>query len=276
MHGPQEKVERERGSHIMSRFSLAELLTAQGRRWGWGVLSQGRRTWAFHPAGTVSRCGTRLQVCLGQEVRSPVFRDLTPSAALKGRKDHFQNVSFRATASWSPVPKGFRSRRGVPLTRSPELSWVSRLVATCWQMNHRRQTERERGASCLNTKPWGKRHEWWKNLLSQKWGRKQDLSSTCQGSGQWDQERVCSCDFKRGGLFSVYSIGIQNFCKLYSIKGYCKIVDILPCEWVTHSVVSYSLWPRGPPGSSHHGIFQARILEWVAFPFSRGSSQPKD
>ena len=25
-----------------------------------------------------------------------------------------------------------------------------------------------------------------------------------------------------------------------------------------------------------HGILQARILEWVAFPFSRGSSHPKD
>jgi len=25
-----------------------------------------------------------------------------------------------------------------------------------------------------------------------------------------------------------------------------------------------------------HGILQARILEWVAFPFSRRSSQPKD
>ena len=25
-----------------------------------------------------------------------------------------------------------------------------------------------------------------------------------------------------------------------------------------------------------HGILQARILEWVAFPFSSGSSQPKD
>ena len=29
-----------------------------------------------------------------------------------------------------------------------------------------------------------------------------------------------------------------------------------------------------PPGSSVHGIFQARILEWVAMPFSRGSSNP--
>ena len=25
-----------------------------------------------------------------------------------------------------------------------------------------------------------------------------------------------------------------------------------------------------------HGILQARILEWVAFPFSRESSQPRD
>ena len=25
-----------------------------------------------------------------------------------------------------------------------------------------------------------------------------------------------------------------------------------------------------------HGILQARILEWVSFPFSRGSSQPRD
>ena len=28
------------------------------------------------------------------------------------------------------------------------------------------------------------------------------------------------------------------------------------------------------PGSSVHGILQARILEWVAIPFSRDSSQP--
>ena len=29
-------------------------------------------------------------------------------------------------------------------------------------------------------------------------------------------------------------------------------------------------------GSSIHGIFQARVLEWVAMPSSRGSSQPRD
>ena len=30
-----------------------------------------------------------------------------------------------------------------------------------------------------------------------------------------------------------------------------------------------------PPGSSVHGILQARILKWVAISFSRGSSGPR-
>ena len=33
---------------------------------------------------------------------------------------------------------------------------------------------------------------------------------------------------------------------------------------------------RSPLGSSVHGTLQARILEWIANPFSRGSSQPRD
>jgi len=49
------------------------------------------------------------------------------------------------------------------------------------------------------------------------------------------------------------------------------------CAVHSCSVVSDSLRPYdcSPPGSVH-GILQARILEWVAMPFSRGSSQPKD
>ena len=31
-----------------------------------------------------------------------------------------------------------------------------------------------------------------------------------------------------------------------------------------------------PPGSSVHGILRARVLEWIAISFSRGSSQPRD
>ena len=46
---------------------------------------------------------------------------------------------------------------------------------------------------------------------------------------------------------------------------------------VSCSVVSDSLRTDcSPPGSSVHGISQARILEWVGIPFSRGSSRPRD
>ena len=42
------------------------------------------------------------------------------------------------------------------------------------------------------------------------------------------------------------------------------------------SVVSDSATPWSQPGSSVHGILQARILEWGAMPSSRGPSQPRD
>ena len=49
------------------------------------------------------------------------------------------------------------------------------------------------------------------------------------------------------------------------------------CVLVTQSCLT--LWDPmdcSSPGSPVHGILQARILEWVAIPFSRGSSQPRD
>ena len=55
-------------------------------------------------------------------------------------------------------------------------------------------------------------------------------------------------------------------------------------EWISlresesHSVMSNSCdsMDCSPLGSSVHGILQARILEWVAVPFSRGSSWPRE
>ena len=46
--------------------------------------------------------------------------------------------------------------------------------------------------------------------------------------------------------------------------------------WFSHLIVSDSRDPMdyNLPGSSVHGILQAKILEWVAISFSRGSSQP--
>ena len=53
-------------------------------------------------------------------------------------------------------------------------------------------------------------------------------------------------------------------------------------HWITSEVkvVQACLTSCGPmdcwlPGSPVYGILQARVLEWVAVPFSRGSSQPR-
>ena len=56
-------------------------------------------------------------------------------------------------------------------------------------------------------------------------------------------------------------------------------IDDIPYESKTIGVLVVSLCDPmdcSPPGFSVHGILQARTLEWVAIPFSRGSSQPRD
>ena len=55
-------------------------------------------------------------------------------------------------------------------------------------------------------------------------------------------------------------------------KGVCVLC------YAVASVVSDSSWPHGwyPPGSSVYEIAQARILEWIAMPSSRGSSWSRD
>ena len=51
-----------------------------------------------------------------------------------------------------------------------------------------------------------------------------------------------------------------------------KYMYVCVCVCESGSVMSNS----ATPWTVVHGILQARILEWVAFPFSRGSSQPRD
>ena len=49
------------------------------------------------------------------------------------------------------------------------------------------------------------------------------------------------------------------------------VVQLLSHAWLFRNRMDCS-----PPGSSIYGVFQARILEWVAISFSRGSSQTRD
>ena len=56
----------------------------------------------------------------------------------------------------------------------------------------------------------------------------------------------------------------------YILGTFCFCLVAKLCPTLCNSM-DYS-----PPGSAVHGISQARILEWFAIPFSRGSSQPND
>ena len=72
-----------------------------------------------------------------------------------------------------------------------------------------------------------------------------------------------------GYIFCLVSGILLVFTGLVGLK-------IMPLCGVLCSVVSDCLRLHGLPGSSVHFIFQARILEWVAISFSRGSSPPRD
>ena len=81
---------------------------------------------------------------------------------------------------------------------------------------------------------------------------------------------------------------LTDVCQLTIVKG--LIVPIRLNEWLIimlhyrcmctkllqSCLTLYSPMDCSPPGSSVHGILQARILKWVAMPSFRGSSQPRD
>ena len=76
------------------------------------------------------------------------------------------------------------------------------------------------------------------------------------------------CPQKLRGLMLPASIRLAvNRC--LSLRGACVLG-----AWV---VLPDSLRPTdfSPPGSSVHGVSQARILEWVSIPFSRGFPDPE-
>ena len=76
----------------------------------------------------------------------------------------------------------------------------------------------------------------------------------------------------QGGFVVLFRLMIsttsKNVKKVDSLEVEVLVTQLCPtvCDPVGYS----------PPGSSFHGTLQARILEWVAIAFSRGSSRPRD
>ena len=81
----------------------------------------------------------------------------------------------------------------------------------------------------------------------------------------WSADRKKQREYRGHSLYSLGKCNI-NSLGLASLKNSNKFWSI--------GSVSSSLAPE--PGYLVHGIFQARILEWVAISFSRGSSQSRD
>ena len=84
--------------------------------------------------------------------------------------------------------------------------------------------------------------------------------------------QACFFFFLKGLIFTFFFLFLVQVCLMNSLNF---------CESGESEVAQTCLTLGNPmdcslPGSSIHGIFQARILEWVAISFSRGSSQPRD
>ena len=88
---------------------------------------------------------------------------------------------------------------------------------------------------------------------------------------------ICSWVFCSTGLF-VCTEEILPFLFLTTMALYqvllCTRINILCFTYSCPCIPSHSV--TSLPGSSVHGIFQARILEWVATSFCRGFSQPRE
>ena len=65
-------------------------------------------------------------------------------------------------------------------------------------------------------------------------------------------------------------LGVTSKGEMCTSKVKMKVLVTQVCLTVTTWTVCR------PPGSSVHGILQARMLEWVAIPFSRESSRRRD
>ena len=79
-----------------------------------------------------------------------------------------------------------------------------------------------------------------------------------------------SLPFQPFSQLNVLSDSLLNGLKKKNggLADYSKVLVTQSCLTLCKPMVS------SPPGSSVHRFFQARILEWVAIPFSRGSSNP--
>ena len=112
-------------------------------------------------------------------------------------------------------------------------------------------------------------------------GRKGKWGGQLTGRKQRQHESWCSCKDKgKSKSLSLFFFLINFYRHIVALQ--CCVNFYYTAKWISYklsrSAVSDSLQFHGCslPGCSDRGIVQVRILEGVAIPFSRGSSQPRD
>ena len=95
--------------------------------------------------------------------------------------------------------------------------------------------------------------------------RKTILKSQVQAyyNSKYIEQQACSQEKGISFPFNFYTLNFMTFC--FQTQ---KVLVTQSCQ------TSCNPRTEAPPGSSVHGILQARILEWVAISFSRESSWP--
>ena len=84
---------------------------------------------------------------------------------------------------------------------------------------------------------------------------------------------------EEGNGYPLQYSGLENSvdCIVHGdAKSQTQLSDFKKKNYVLWLVTQSCLTLCDPMDCIVQGILQARILEWVAFPFSRGSSQPRD
>ena len=120
----------------------------------------------------------------------------------------------------------------------------------------------------------------------EKWARFEE-GMCCEASGScWG---LCMVFRQYSGLFRSLT---RKLGFLRGPRGFWGVWEFSVLEWLSLLLEALKTWKwkliallcltlcdpmdGSPPGSSVHGILQARILEWVTIFFSKGSSWPRD
>ncbi|KAM9706767.1 acyl-CoA-binding domain-containing protein 6 isoform 8-T10 [Dama dama] len=101
---------------------------------------------------------------------------------------------------------------------------------------------------------------------------------------RYKQVKVGNCNTPKPGFFDFEGKqkweawkALGDSSPSQAMQEYIAVVKKLDPSWNPQTqITTASPMDFGPPDSSDHGILQARVLEWVAMPSSRGSFPPSD